>query len=142
MSLTDDMTVEMCEDYCTAKDKPFFALQWGQECWCGGCELFDEGRHRYDRHGTTSCVGYPCTGDASRDCGAFDAFSLYYRGACATTTPTTTPTASVTPTATPSSPAPTVTPIVATTTPTTTPTASVTPTATPSSPAPTVTPIV
>ncbi|CAM9679374.1 unnamed protein product, partial [Ectocarpus sp. 8 AP-2014] len=30
MSSTD-MTVEMCEDHCMAKDKPFFALQWGQE---------------------------------------------------------------------------------------------------------------
>jgi len=51
-------------------------------CWCGGCELLDEGRHRYDRHGATACSGYPCSGEASRDCGAFDAFSLYYRGTC------------------------------------------------------------
>ena len=50
-------------------------------CWCGGCDLLDEG-NRFDRHGATSCTGYPCTGEASRDCGAYDAFSLYYRGTC------------------------------------------------------------
>lgn len=50
-------------------------------CWCGDCDLLDEG-HRFDRHGTTSCTDHPCTGEASRDCGAYDAFSLYYRGTC------------------------------------------------------------
>ncbi|CAM9855150.1 unnamed protein product, partial [Scytosiphon promiscuus] len=75
------MSLQVCEDYCTVMDKPFFALQWGEECWCGGCDLLDEG-NRFDRHGATSCTGYPCTGEASRDCGAYDAFSLYYRGTC------------------------------------------------------------
>ncbi|CAM9334004.1 unnamed protein product, partial [Ectocarpus sp. 13 AM-2016] len=90
-----DMTVQVCEDYCIARNKPFFAVQWGNECWCGGCELLDDGQHRYDRHGPTSCSGYPCTGETSRDCGSFDAFSLYYRGTCggpATASPTGFPT--------------------------------------------------
>eukprot|EP00752_Nemacystus_decipiens_P012284 g10890.t1 len=81
MMSSDHMSLQVCGDYCTAMDKPFFALQWGEECWCGGCDLLDEG-NRFDRHGTTSCTGHPCTGEASRDCGAFDAFSLYYRGTC------------------------------------------------------------
>ncbi|CAN0075063.1 unnamed protein product, partial [Ectocarpus sp. 12 AP-2014] len=82
-------------------------------CWCGGCELFDEEGRRYDRHGGgASCVEHPCTGEASRDCGGFDAFSLYYRGTCGggstTGPPTSAPTSS--PTVSPSS---TVTPIAA-----------------------------
>ncbi|CAM9474079.1 unnamed protein product, partial [Ectocarpus fasciculatus] len=112
-----DMSLQLCEDYCTAMDKPFFALQWGQECWCGGCDLLDEG-HRFDRHGTTSCTDHPCTGEASRDCGAYDAFSLFYRGTCEegptiepsfaptgspTSYPTLDPTITVTPTSTPTS---------------------------------------
>ncbi|CBJ30578.1 conserved unknown protein [Ectocarpus siliculosus] len=95
-----DMTLETCEEHCTALDKPFFALQWGKECWCGGCELQDDDLDRYDRHGIASCTDYPCTGDGSRQCGGYDSFSLYNRDTCddtvctmevteATTVPTT-----------------------------------------------------
>eukprot|EP00903_Cladosiphon_okamuranus_P014055 g13064.t1 len=110
------MSLQVCEDYCTAMGKPFFALQWGEECWCGGCDLLDEG-NRFDRHGATFCTGYPCTGEASRDCGAFDAFSLYYRGTC-TQLPTIEP--SFAPTDSPTS-YPTLEPAI-TAMPTTTPT--------------------
>ncbi|CAM9717047.1 unnamed protein product, partial [Ectocarpus sp. 4 AP-2014] len=115
-----DMSLQVCEDYCNARDKKFFALQWGQECWCGGCELLDEGLHRYDRHGVTSCTGYPCTGEGSRACGGSFAFSLYYRGTCGeqrehrsseTAAPTGLLTTSDTPTA-----APTATPTASLTT--------------------------
>eukprot|EP00903_Cladosiphon_okamuranus_P013013 g12142.t1 len=82
MISTSDMTLELCEGHCSSIDKPFFSLQYGRECWCGGCELLDEGRDKYDRHGTASCVDYPCTGESTRQCGARDAFSLYYRGDC------------------------------------------------------------
>lgn len=51
-------------------------------CWCGGCELLDDGPDRYDRHGAASCVDHPCSGDATRQCGSYDVFSLYYRGTC------------------------------------------------------------
>lgn len=51
-------------------------------CWCGGCELVEDGRDQYDRHGTASCVDYPCSGDPTRQCGDNDGFSLYYRGTC------------------------------------------------------------
>lgn len=51
-------------------------------CWCGGCELLVAGPGRYDRHGTASCAGFPCSGDATQTCGGIYAFSLYYRGTC------------------------------------------------------------
>lgn len=51
-------------------------------CWCGGCELLAEGSDKYNRHGTGSCDTYPCSGDAHRQCGGLDAFSLYYHGTC------------------------------------------------------------
>ncbi|CAM9628688.1 unnamed protein product [Ectocarpus sp. 12 AP-2014] len=77
------MSLEVCEEHCTARNKPFFSLQYGQECWCGGCELLAEGPDKYNRHGTGSCDTYPCSGDAHRQCGGLDAFSLYYGGTCA-----------------------------------------------------------
>eukprot|EP00752_Nemacystus_decipiens_P018611 g16686.t1 len=85
MISTNDMTLELCEGHCSSMDKPLFALQFGQECWCGGCELLVEGADKYNRHGTASCVGYSCTGERTRQCGAYDAFSLYYRGDCGDT---------------------------------------------------------
>ncbi|CAM9263459.1 unnamed protein product [Ectocarpus sp. 13 AM-2016] len=106
------MTLETCEEHCKALDMPFFALQWGKECWCGGCELQDEEPDRYDRHGIASCTGYPCTGDASRQCGGHNSFSLYYRDTCGGVPPT--PVASLEPTPTPMSeptPTPTVVPV-------------------------------
>lgn len=51
-------------------------------CWCGGCDLLPKGPGRFDRHGTASCADYPCSGDATRQCGGYDAFSLYFRGTC------------------------------------------------------------
>lgn len=41
-----------------------------------------EGPEKFDRHGSASCTSYPCSGDATRQCGGYDAFSLYYRGEC------------------------------------------------------------
>eukprot|EP00903_Cladosiphon_okamuranus_P022321 g20527.t1 len=79
---SSDMTLEVCEDHCMSRDKPFVALQYGQECWCGGCELSEDGRDQYDRHGAASCKDYPCSGDTTRQCGGYDAFSLYYVGGC------------------------------------------------------------
>ncbi|CAM9931361.1 unnamed protein product [Ectocarpus sp. 4 AP-2014] len=132
MISTSDMTLELCEGHCSSMNKPFFSLQYGRECWCGGCELLDKGPDEYDRHGTASCVDYPCTGERNRQCGARDAFSLYYRGDCE---PEDTPAPTRTPTAAPStgdSPAPTRTPTAAPSTATgDTPASTRTPTAAP-----------
>lgn len=64
----------------TFSTPPYFCFIY--RCWCGGCELLAEGPDKYNRHGTGSCDTYPCSGDAHRQCGGFDAFSLYYRGTC------------------------------------------------------------
>eukprot|EP00752_Nemacystus_decipiens_P007837 g7002.t1 len=111
MTSSGRMTLEACEAQCLGLRKPLFALQYGQEmqapklvahpphaeidspprlacapalngCWCGGCELLEDGPDKYDRHGTASCSDYPCSGDASRQCAGFNAFSLYYHGTC------------------------------------------------------------
>eukprot|EP00752_Nemacystus_decipiens_P012579 g11140.t1 len=104
---SDRLTLEVCEAHCLGLGKPFFALQYGEECWCGGCELLEDGPDKFDRHGTASCSDYPCSGDASRQCGGFDAFSLYYRGTCDDATPG--PTTAATPAPTVAvTPAPTV----------------------------------
>ncbi|CAM9249348.1 unnamed protein product [Ectocarpus sp. 13 AM-2016] len=77
-----DMTLEACENHCTERNKPFFALQYSVECWCGGCEILDDGPDKYDRHGAGVCNDFPCSGDPTRQCGGFDAFSLYERDTC------------------------------------------------------------
>eukprot|EP00903_Cladosiphon_okamuranus_P022768 g20960.t1 len=79
--LSRDMTLEVCKGHCASRNKPFAALQYGKECWCGGCELVEDRRSKYDRHGTASCEK-PCSGDSTRQCGGYDAFSLYQVGTC------------------------------------------------------------
>ncbi|CAN0154082.1 unnamed protein product, partial [Ectocarpus sp. 6 AP-2014] len=77
-----DMTLEACENHCTERNKPFFALQYSVECWCGGCEILDDGPDKYDRHGAGVCNDFPCSGDPTRQCGGLVAFSLYERDTC------------------------------------------------------------
>jgi len=44
--------------------------------------MLDDGLSKYDRHGSGTCTGHPCTGEPSSECGGYYAFSLYQSGDC------------------------------------------------------------
>ncbi|CAN0053457.1 unnamed protein product, partial [Scytosiphon promiscuus] len=69
-----NMTPSVCAAYCLSYGTyQYYATQYGQECWCGAAGT------EYDRLGALdmSECAYPCTGDASLDCGGFDSFQAY-----------------------------------------------------------------
>eukprot|EP00752_Nemacystus_decipiens_P003873 g3562.t1 len=68
----EDMTQAVCRAHCEAFGSPFYATQYGNECWCG---LSDDVRD-YQRHGPGVCLA-GCRGDPAVACGGFDAFTLY-----------------------------------------------------------------
>eukprot|EP00903_Cladosiphon_okamuranus_P013409 g12494.t1 len=68
----DDMTQAVCRAHCEAFDSPFYATQYGDECWCGRSDDVMD----YQRHGPGVCLA-ACRGDPAIACGGHDAFTLY-----------------------------------------------------------------
>eukprot|EP00903_Cladosiphon_okamuranus_P011526 g10853.t1 len=63
----------MCSTLCSAGSHAYYALQGGDECWCGG-EGVD-----IDRFGTGVC-DLPCAGDSSFNCGGDLSYRAYEVG--------------------------------------------------------------
>ncbi|CAM9814742.1 unnamed protein product, partial [Sphacelaria rigidula] len=67
------MTPDLCKEHCVGKYASFYAVQFGEECWCG-----DESAD-YAKLGAlnmTECAS-PCTGDSDLFCGGVDAFQIF-----------------------------------------------------------------
>ncbi|CAM9637939.1 unnamed protein product [Ectocarpus sp. 4 AP-2014] len=73
---SNDMSPEVCLQYCTGKNATFMAVQFGFECWCS-----DETDLEYERHNELAdedaVCNMPCVGDESVTCGGYDAFDIY-----------------------------------------------------------------
>eukprot|EP00903_Cladosiphon_okamuranus_P008203 g7898.t1 len=63
-----NMKAEVCVEICV--DSPFFATQYGRECWCGST-------NDYYRHGESTGCTVECTGNADEICGGGYAASVY-----------------------------------------------------------------
>ncbi|KAH8883555.1 WSC-domain-containing protein [Thozetella sp. PMI_491] len=67
---TDDLTIEMCADYCNGYT--YFGAEYGRECYCGNAL------------NTGSVVApdadcsFPCAGNATETCGAGNRLSVYH----------------------------------------------------------------
>ena len=59
---------QICAGLCV--DSPFFATQFGSECWCGSSD-------NYDTHGTSNQCNMDCVGTAGEICGGIYAASVY-----------------------------------------------------------------
>ena len=59
---------QICAGLCV--DSPFFATQFGSECWCGASD-------NYDTLGTSSQCSMGCVGTAGEICGGIYAASVY-----------------------------------------------------------------
>ena len=62
---------QICAALCV--DSPFFATQFGAECWCG--ETDD-----YDKHGASTECNSRCRGNADEICGGVYKASVYSNG--------------------------------------------------------------
>ncbi|CAM9700723.1 unnamed protein product [Ascophyllum nodosum] len=67
----DDITAELCHEYCNVSGAFYMATQFGNECFCSR-----EGDLDFDRHDVGVC-NKPCAGDESERCGGSYAFDLY-----------------------------------------------------------------
>ena len=59
---------QICVGLCV--DSPFFATQFGAECWCGSSD-------NYDRHGSSTQCNMDCAGTAGEICGGSNTASVY-----------------------------------------------------------------
>eukprot|EP00903_Cladosiphon_okamuranus_P006180 g6077.t1 len=67
----DDMDAETCSELCP-DDQPYFATQYGKECWCGDANTVPS------THGDGLC-DFACTGNDSELCGGKFALTAYER---------------------------------------------------------------
>ncbi len=65
-----EMTPALCSSLCTAISEPFFGLEAGEECFCGGDD--------YGVYGDSTNCTMACSGDSTQTCGGSWALSVYY----------------------------------------------------------------
>lgn len=70
----DEMTNEMCAQFCFDHDYAYAGTEYYYECWCGNI-LAEGGVKATDQ----SDCNMPCTGDGDQACGGSDRLTLYKR---------------------------------------------------------------
>ncbi|KAF2195177.1 WSC-domain-containing protein [Zopfia rhizophila CBS 207.26] len=78
---SDDMTVEMCIDFCKSKSAEYAGLEYSGQCYCGNEVAGD----RAPTKGSLGNCLMKCSGDENQVCGGAAAVSLYQAckgGAC------------------------------------------------------------
>jgi len=66
------MTLNLCHTFCSARNKLYFGVRNGQECWCGS--------HYKANNASNMPCDVPCKGDANFMCGGKHATSVYLMG--------------------------------------------------------------
>lgn len=75
----DDMTVEMCAEYCTPYQ--YFGVEYGRECYCGNDRAADSVA------ASDADCSFACAGDTSETCGAGMRLNVYTNNAYSTSKP-------------------------------------------------------
>ena len=75
----DDMTVEMCAEYCTPYQ--YFGVEYGRECYCGNDRAADSVA------APDADCSFACAGDTSETCGAGMRLNVYTNNAYSTSKP-------------------------------------------------------
>jgi len=68
----DNMTLQVCGDYCTGKGFSMFGVEYGRECYCG---------NSFSNGGSADLISgqcnMPCAGNSAQLCGGPNAINLY-----------------------------------------------------------------